>query len=269
MRTRFGLRGIVWLALCAATSRLGAQTTVPVFCGSNPNAIGEISVSPTVVNGRGGISGGFTSFVGPLGGGPPSLAGAAQACNEDHFNWYQIVTADNQTPPGLTVPYVDPPAGGYPIAFDPTWADNLPWYYDEYRPNNVPAGRNVDNRLQLSTRTHPNLLDFGDFPGGAKGLQLSFKTWLVSLNKDGSLVDFHSGFSWDFSIPAGGGRGSVSNIQSLGDMWFTDPHPPTRAEYNNILRGFSTSVPEPSSLLLLASGGLLLIVGMRRRVVAS
>jgi hypothetical protein len=232
--------------------------TVPIFCGSNPNAIGEVTVN---ANGT-GISGGFTSLVPNPG--TPSLAGAAAACGEDHFNWYQIVTADNQTPAGLTVPYVDPPSGGYPIAFDNTWADTLPWYYDEWNPSPVPPGRTFVPGLTIQSKTHPNLLDFGDFPGGAAGLNLSFKTWLVSLNANGSLHTFHSGFSWDYTQPGARVTGSVSNIQSLGDEWFTSPNPPTAAEYNNIIGGFTTAVPEPSTLLLL-SGGTVLFLFRRRR----
>jgi PEP-CTERM motif-containing protein len=248
---------VAGIALCTILQPAEA-TTIPVFCDSNPNAIGEINVNPSGT----GISGGFTSFV-PAG--TPSLAGAAAACGEHHYNWYQIVTADNQPPPGITPPYVDPPPGGYPLAFDPTWADALPWYYDEYAPNPVPPGRNVDNALQLSSRTHPNLLDFADFPGGGNGLNLSFKTWLVSLNADGSLHEFDSGFSWNFSIPAAGGPGSVTNIVSLGDEWFTDPHPPTTGEYNNIIRGFAASIPEPSSLFLMIGFGVLLVVVRHRK----
>src|ERR1043166_3537474 len=118
--------------------------------------------------------------------------------------------------------------------------------------------------LTIQSKTHPSLLDLGDFPGGAAGLNLSFKTWLVSLNANGSLHTFHSGFSWDYTQPGARATGSVSNIQSLGDEWFTSPNPPTAAEYNNIIGGFTTAVPEPSTLLLL-SGGTVLFLFRRRR----
>ena len=235
--------------------------TVPIFCGSNPNAIGEITVNASGT----GISGGFSSFV-PVPG-PPTLAGAAAACGEDHFNWYQIVTAATMPPPGFTAPFIDPPPGGYPIAFDDTWADTLPWYYDEWQPGPTPPGRTLDEELQISSRTHTNLLDFGDFPGGAPGFNASFKTWLVSLNADGSLHTFHSGFSWDYTQPGNRATGSVGNIQSLGDEWFTDPHPPTAAEYNNLLTGFASSTPEPATFVLFG-GGTVLFALVRRRAAA-
>lgn len=253
-----------------AVQEAGALT-VPVFCDSNPNPIGEITVNAGTGGNpaRGNISGGFTSFVpGPPD--TPSLAGAAAACGEHHFNWYQIVTADNQPPPGLTPPYVDVPPGGYPIEFDDTWGDDLPWYYDEYAPNPVPPGRTYIPQLQLSAQTAPNFLGFFDAPSGPDGLNLSFKTWLVSLNADGSLHGFHSGFSWDYSIPAdgsliNGARGAASNIQSLRDEWFTSPNPPTAAEYGNIIGGFRTAVPLPPAVLLFVSG-LGTLLGIKRRI---
>jgi hypothetical protein len=84
--------------------------TIPVFCASDPNALGEITVDADGA----GISGGFSSLV-PVPG-PATLAGAAAQCGEDHFNWYQIVAADRAPPPGSTLPYVDVPPGGYPLA---------------------------------------------------------------------------------------------------------------------------------------------------------
>ncbi|MGH9720815.1 MAG: hypothetical protein ACRD8O_11430, partial [Bryobacteraceae bacterium] len=162
---RCGLVG--GIALFAALESARA-ITIPVFCSSNPNAIGEITV-----NAQGsGIAGGFSSFVPQPG--PPTLAGAAAACGEDHFNWYQIVTADNQPPPGIAPPYVDPPSGGYPLAFDPTWADTLPWYYDEWTPGALPPGRVFNPGLTLQSKTQTNLLQFGDFPNSpTPGLNLS------------------------------------------------------------------------------------------------
>ena len=114
------------------------------------------------------------------------------------------------------------------------------------------------------------MLNFYDAPGGPNGLSLSFKTWLVSLNADGSLHSFHTGFSWDYSIPAdgsliNGARGAASNIVSLGDEWFTAPNPPTAAEYNNIIGGFATAVPLPSALFLFGSGATVLLAAMRRK----
>lgn len=86
--------------LCVAASlSYAAPVVIPIKCNGNP--VGNISVD----TGGGGVSGGFTSTVG---GPPPTLAAAAAACGEDHFNWYQIVTADNKPPKdagGNQIPY--------------------------------------------------------------------------------------------------------------------------------------------------------------------
>jgi hypothetical protein len=128
----------------------------------------------------------------------------------------------------------------------------LPWYYDEYLPK---AGtKNVNKKLQLSAQSAGDTLNFGDFPGGPAGLKLSFKTWLVSLNKNGSLHSFHPGFSWDFEVTKTGR--AASNIKGLNQF-------PTDAEYKNITQGFAAAIPEPATWLLVSS--VLLLAGRRRR----
>src|SRR5262249_57817096 len=63
-----------------------------------------------------------------------SIAAAATLCGYHHFNWYQVITRDPfastfsaQSAPNtpLTVPYVDPPPGGY---FGKPADDSLPFY---------------------------------------------------------------------------------------------------------------------------------------------
>jgi hypothetical protein len=256
----FGLSALLaTAALFSVLSPLQAAS-IPVFCDNgDPTQIGTIDVNPSGT----GISGGFTSMIGS----PASLTAAAQYCGEHHFNWYQVVTADNQAPPGSTPPYIDVPPGGYPVAFDSTWADNLPWYYDEdccVVPNPLPPGRVHNPALGLGANTTPDTLNFGDFPGGGNGLNLSFKTWLVSLFADGSFHSFHAGFSWNFSIPGGGGPGSVTNVNSLSIDPFTFPAPPTAAEWDNINDAFATACPEPSTWLMVAGAGAFLVVRRRR-----
>src|SRR3954452_22555066 len=67
--------------------------SVPVNCGQPPVHVGDI------VTTRSGArrEGDFTSSGGEP---PPPLAAAATACEEDHFNWFQVVTADNHPPNG-------------------------------------------------------------------------------------------------------------------------------------------------------------------------
>lgn len=237
----------VCVLLCGlSTFGYAAPVVIPINCGNPANLVGNITVNA----GGGGVSGGFTSTVG---GPPPTLAAAAAACGEDHFNWYQIVTADNKPPKdagGNQIPvpppaYVDPPPGGY----SNQWADQLPWYWDETKP--APGTPNYDPNLQLSAQTTADTLKFSDFPGGAANTNLSFATWLVSLNADGSFHSWHEGFTWDWSNASG--TGTASNITSLGKGVF-----PTDAQYKNIIKGFATAVPLPASVWLFGSGMLML-----------
>jgi hypothetical protein len=235
--------------LLFAGSAEAVPITFDVVCASN--TVGVVKID---ANGK-GISGSFGTT-----GNSGTLAAAAAACGEDHFNWYQIITADNQPPKDragnqLAPPYVDVPPNGYDSAFDTIWADNLPWYLDEYAP---PAGTpNFVTDTLLSSQTTKTALDFSDFPGGGDGLNLSFMTWLVSLNADSSFHSFHGGFSWDFSIAADGTNNGVTKIATLGAL-------PTNAEYQNIIGNFATKVPEPPIIYLLVVGGLSILVRRRR-----
>ena len=229
--------------------------TIPVICGTNQ--VGVINVN---ASGNNGVSGGFSTIPSPPNAG--SLAAAAALCGEDHFNWYQIVTGDNQPPTNyagqpLTAPYVDVPPGGYATNFDNTWGDNLPWYYDE-GPATPGPGQVVKPGLSLPNNTTADTLNFGDFPGGPNGLNLTFKTWLVSLNADSSFHAFEGGFSWGFSISTNGTQ-TVTAPVSLGAA------NPTAAEYANIIGGFATSVPEPTTISLLAIGVVICTRVLRRK----
>ena len=240
--------------LLSAGSARTATITIPVNC--NGNQVGVISAT----NNAASLSGSFSTIPNPPNAG--SLAAAAAACGEDHFNWYQIVTADNQAPRNfagqqLTPPYVDPPPGGYDPAFDNTWADNLPWYYDEGVPTPA-AGQVVKPGLSLANNTTATTLSYSDMPGGNPGLNLSFSTWLVSLNKDSSFHAFEGGFSWTLSIAANG-------TVTVGAPVSLNGANPTAAQYTNIIGGFATSIPEPSTILFLFSGTLPLIA-LRRKI---
>jgi hypothetical protein len=247
--------GLGFLIGGAVTSAFAAPIEFDVQCGGA--IVGSVSIDVgTNANGSEGLTGGFTSTVG---GPPPTIAAAAAACNQDHFNWYQVVTADNNPPNDangnqLAPPYVDPPPGGYG-APDLQWGDALPWYWDEYAP---PAGTpGYDPNLQLSANVNGDTLNFEDFPGGAAGTNLEFSTWLVSVNADGSLDDFFDiGFSWDWSNSTG--NGVVSNLDYIN-------RGPNDSEYADLIGGFLTSVPEPSSWLLMAGALAGLAVGVRRR----
>ena len=219
--------------------------SIDIACG------GFNAGSINVISDFDGIVGGFDALSGS-----GSLDAAASACGAHHFNWYQIVTVDsdplnNRAGELLTVPYVDVPPNGYDAFDDPTWSDNLPWYFDEYEPA---AGTPFfDQYFSLSANTTANELWFEDYPDGDFGLELSFKTWLVGLNADSSLHSFYDGFSWDFSIDFDGTYNGVTNIVDLTAL-------PSDAEYANLISGFSSAapVPLPPALYLFVAGtGLL------------
>jgi hypothetical protein len=211
----------------------------------NGNKVGAITVNALGV-GK-GISGGFTSSTGN----PASLAAAATACKEDHFNWYQVVTADNgkavdASGNKLTAPYVDPPPGGYNFQ----WADNLPWYWDE---TTAPKGaKNVDPSYYLSNQVTKDTLKFFDNPTSSGNI--SFSTWLVSVNADGSFQGFDGGFMWDY-ITA---NKDVENLKVIAG------NPPDKY-FKDIIGGFATKIPEPSSMLTTITGllGLVLLIYKR------
>ena len=167
-----------------------------------------------------------------------NLTDAAKKCGEHHFNWYQIIVSEsgttgmvNSSGNALTPPYVDPPQGGYgddpATAGDETqWADNQPWYWDEGA--DPPAGTaGFSDGYNLDDNSNATHLEFSDYPGDQPGAKISFKTWLVSLNADGSLHSWHGGFSWDMEVDASGNT-DISNVQTFNT-------PPTAAEYTNII----------------------------------
>lgn len=236
----------VLLGTLACIAQSVAQAA-PIIVNCSGKPVGEISVDKDGA----GISGGFKSSVG---GPPPTLADAAKACGEDHFNWYQIVTGVKDGNLGkdkdgnvLTPPWVDPPPGGY---FKGNWQDNLPWYWNE----TLGPG---EATTELSGKTSADTLKFADFPGNKDGAVVSFKTWLVSLNADSSFHSWHDGFSWEYvQDPTTPG---VRNIKTLTSS-------PTDAEYKDIIGAFQTNaVPEPSVFALLLAASLPGLLCRRRR----
>lgn len=231
------------LLIALGYSTVAASASFDVNCGGI--AVG--TVVPTPLGNQ--MLADFASTVG-------SLAGSARLCGEDHFNWYQIVTAtnvnarDRQGNP-LTPPFVDPPLNGLDPAIDPTWADNLPWYWDEFSPPEGTA--NFEPASLLSKHNFADILQFEDIPHGPPGDMYSFRTWLVSLNADSSFQSFHGSFSWDWSSVAG-----VSNVNVVLDV-------PTDAQYKEIIPGFAASVPEPFTFGFTALALALLGAGQLRR----
>jgi hypothetical protein len=222
----------VAIAMLVASATYAWALTIDVTCGGE--TVGTVTVN---AQGAGkGISGGFTSTTGD----PPTLAAAAAACDETQFNWYQIVTADNGKAKNaagmfLMAPYVDPPPGGY----SDQWADNLPWYYDMTNP---PAdAMNVDPDLSLSANTTADTLSFSDNPMSSGNI--TFTTWLVSLNANGSLQSFDVGFTWQYDT----GTNTVTMLSEYLEG-------PTDGQYQDLIGGFASTVPEPATWVLMIFG---------------
>jgi PEP-CTERM motif-containing protein len=242
---------VLW-ATAVGVGDAQAGPIIPVICDGV--RVGNINAKISGVPGAQYVTAEFSSVVGS----PPSLAAAAKACGEDHFNWYQVVTNDKIPPlvgdkpaKPVPVPYVDPQPGGYAAdpsqKFPKTIADRLPWFYDEGPVLSPPPG--AVGSGHINEHTADNLLTFSDAPGGGPGGAnvIGLLTWLVSLNADGSFHEFHTGFSWQVNQDS---KGNV-NVAILTET----PFLPTDTYYRNIITGFDERVvPEPATLLLLASG---------------
>ena len=233
---------------------------IPVDCGGMRVASIEVDIAPGP-----GVTGRLLANAPRF----ATLTAAATQCGEHHFNWYQIVSADN-TPPvdaarnRLTAPYVDLPPGGYgndPSTADDDrqWGDRLPWYWDEGA--DPPAGTpGFEADLNIADKTTATALRYSDFPGGLDGTMVTFRTWLVSLNVNGSFHSFHDGFTWMYSDPAGAAGPSIMGLAGIG----AGIHP-TRAQYQDLIGGFAARIPEPGLLALIGIG--LVILGCGRRCV--
>lgn len=243
--------------------------TIPVTAPDGTQ-VGEVRVH--IAPDLSGVMGAFVSSYGD----PPSLAAAAAACGEHHFNWYQLVMSDNMPPNGpdgkpLTAPYWDPPFGGYGPP-DRQWADNLPWYWDEGAdpPRGTPGfydGLHLDDNLHDRNGDGvKEVLGFNDFPSGPLGTEVVFQTWLVSLNEDGSLHSFHGGFAWSWTNPDDGdwGGGRWPWPLGMGIATLDEGQTPLTPEQG--LAAFRQSIPDPGSLTLLVLGLCGALAARRRRM---
>jgi hypothetical protein len=222
-----------------------APISINVDCAGK--TVGVISADITAGK---NISGGFDTM-----GNAGSLAAAGKACGEDHFNWYQIVVSDNgkaQDSKGnlLKAPYIDPPPGGY----KGQWEDNLPWYLNEVKGPGQAA-------TELSTQTTATKLSFSDSPSSAG--DISFITWLVSVNADSSFQGWDGGFKWNYTT--GKGVTSITKLDAGTN--------PTDAQYKNLLTGFDSKIvatPLPNPLILFGAGlSALLAFGNKREKIYS
>ncbi|MFB8794021.1 MAG: hypothetical protein U7126_07305 [Microcoleus sp.] len=136
----------------------------------------------------------------------------------DHLNWLQIVTQDSNPPipidprfanNPLKVPYIDTPPSGYLSG----WADQEPWYWNEYRiPEELEPFLPWSEYTQLAVQSQNNgqILKFSDVPSGSQANNLKFETFLVG-DFGNKTYDFLTSFSWSISLT--GGTSSITNIE--------------------------------------------------------
>jgi hypothetical protein len=136
----------------------------------------------------------------------------------DHLNWLQIVTQDSNPPipidprfanNPLKVPYIDTPPSGYLSG----WADEEPWYWNEYRiPEELEPFLPWSESTQLAVQSQNNgqILKFSDVPTDSKANQLKFETFLVG-DFGNKTYDFLTGFSWSISL--NGGSSTITDIR--------------------------------------------------------
>ncbi|MEG4802219.1 hypothetical protein QUB63_19525 [Microcoleus sp. ARI1-B5] len=136
----------------------------------------------------------------------------------DHLNWLQIVTQDSNPPipidprfanNPLKVPYIDTPPSGYLSG----WADEEPWYWNEYRiPEELEPFLPWSEYTQLAVQSQNNgqILKFSDVPSGSQANQLKFETFLVG-DFGNKTYDFLTGFSWSISL--NGGTSTITDIR--------------------------------------------------------
>ncbi|MUG95786.1 hypothetical protein F7734_26890 [Scytonema sp. UIC 10036] len=117
----------------------------------------------------------------------------------DHFNWFQIITSDNNPLSDangnlLAAPYIDFPKNGYSTH----WSDDIPWHWDEVSPPPTNT-RDWGSGFLLSTSYEGSTLVFEDFPSDSAGTKVDFATFLVADFGD-KTYDILGGFSWSVEV---------------------------------------------------------------------
>ena len=138
-----------------------------------------------------------------------TLAEAAQVCGYDHFNWYQLVVYDDDpnrpTKYGVqpTVPYLDPPLGGWDYQSATGGDDQSPGYWNE-------------TSGELSYYTGESNLLFFDYPGMAAGATVRFRTGLAGVAAGGVFTPIGPAFTWEASSVGNSVRKNTNptNVQS-------------------------------------------------------
>jgi hypothetical protein len=281
--TRLSLIGIVVLAgsvlVSNATSFAGSitfdvKTTVQGTANTKIGGITATMAGPTLGNlGAAFAQTGVFTFTAPQG----------QLDDYYDFRWYQIITAapnavltsaqtkfkdkDGNYTVAPTVPFVDPPAGGYKYQEGGGGADNDPFY--ENSGNGAYAFPNHSAMSVANTSSSTE-----DSPGPA---EVYFETYLVVAGGDIGANKFGvlAGYSWNTHLDGDGVLVNTSPVQinafnlptlqsALNSSGFK------AADYNNAWTAVAVTnlIPEPSSVVLAMIAGVFACGMARRRRVA-
>jgi hypothetical protein len=156
------------------------------------------------------------------------------------LNWYQIFRFKDKAPKGFQPAkwYIDPPAGGVKVGGKlKTWADDLPWYWDE---KEIPADFKGEQIVPWTKERYfyTNYIDdanhrctFIDSPKWAP-YTIEFKTWLVGIGKKEPV--FLYGWSWSVTTTE-----KKVNEQTVLDIEFRPgkyiDKPPSKEEFQDLV----------------------------------
>jgi hypothetical protein len=162
--------------------------------------VGEVTQGPN--RGRQGVTGGFNVTKQPTLGQLVRNLNSQYNLGLDHFNWFQLAEFNPPIPlPNTINPFIDPPKGG----LGKQWADDRPWYWDEYTPTSVPPSKTVASNTQLSSQG-PNTsqkLGYFDSPlDVVPGATFKFHTFLIG-DFGNKTYDTLGGFEWSAQMENG------------------------------------------------------------------
>lgn len=213
-----------------------------------------------------------------------TLTDAAKLGGYDHFNWYQIALAyPGSSLAGHPAPFVDPPTDlfGAPIGGLGTQrADSLPFYWDETDCSGCDPRYNLHD--PSNTSADDSTLYFDDLPADiyipALGDTMSFVTQLAGVRSDGTW-DALSTFYWSsdyhciLSDCSGGlavsrnldpfpvgGAGGILDAHEITDLTTLPLNVRDLMAADGATNVPVSSVPEPSTIILLATGLLFLLL---------
>jgi hypothetical protein len=198
------LNSLLSMPACGADIKVGDSINFDVIVrnqkiGKVDITVGEKTQNPDL--GRQAIFGKFEVTKQPTLGQLVSDLNNQYNLGLDHFNWFQIAELTPSIP-GIRNPFIDPIKGG----LGKQWADDRPWYYDEYTPTSVPPEKAFNSSNQLSVKG-PNTsqkLSYLDSPVDRVIPNASFKFHTFLIGDFGNKTyDTLGGFEWSAEMQDG------------------------------------------------------------------